>query len=110
MEKITIDDFKKVEIRIGTIEGVEEIESSEKLYKFSINLDEEQPRQVLGGFKLAYQKEELVGKQVLVVANLEPRQMMGLESNGMILAASNPEGKPVIISPIKEVINGTTIK
>lgn len=106
---ITIDDFKKIEIVVGTIDAVEEIEGSEKLYKFSINLGEE-TRQVLGGFKLAYQTEELLGKQVLVVANLEPRKLMGLESQGMILAASDSDGKPVIISPVKEVTNGTIIK
>lgn len=107
---ITIEDFKKVEMRVGTIEAVEEIEGSEKLYKFSMNLGEETPRQILGGFKLAYSKEELIGKQVLVVTNLEPRKLMGLESHGMILAASDSDGKPAIISPIKEVASGTPIK
>ncbi len=106
---ITIDDFKKLEIKIGTIESVEEIEGSEKLYKFTINLGEE-TRQILGGLKPSYQKEELLGKQVLVLDNLEPRKMMGLESQGMILAASDSEGKPVIVSPINDVPNGTVIK
>lgn len=106
---ITIDDFKKIEIKIGTIETVEEIEGSEKLYKFSINIGTE-TRQILGGLKTSYQKEELLGKQVLILTDLEPRTMMGLESQGMILAASNSDGKPVIISPIQEVPNGTSIK
>jgi len=107
---INIDDFKKVEIKVGTIKSVEEIEGSEKLYKFSIDLGEPEPRQVLGGLKLSYQPDELVGKQVLIAANLEPRKLMGLESQGMILAASDSEGKPVIVSPIKDVGNGTVIK
>ena len=107
---INIDDFKKVEIKVGTILTIEEIEGSEKLLKFSIDLGEAEPRQILGGLKLAYQPNELIGKQVLVAANLEPRKLMGLESQGMILAASNSEGKPVIISPITEVPSGTGIR
>lgn len=107
---ISIDDFKKLNIVVGTVESVEEIEGSEKLYKFSINIGEEQTRQVLGGLKLSYQKDELLGKQVLVLANLEPRKMMGLKSQGMILAASDSDGKPVIISPIKPIANGSMVK
>ena len=110
---ISIDDFKKLNIVVGTIEGVEEIEGSEKLYKFLINIGTG-TRQILGGMKLSYSPTELIGKQVLVLENLEPRKLMGLESQGMILAASGDspgsEGKPVIISPIKEVANGSTIR
>ena len=106
---IAIDDFKKLNIVIGKIESVEDIEGSEKLYKFDINIGEEK-RQVLGGLKLSYSKEELLGKQVLVLANLEPRMLMGLESQGMILAASNENGLPVIISPIKETPPGSQIR
>jgi len=76
---ITIDDFKKLDIVVGTIESVEEIEGSEKLYKFGINIGVEK-RQILGGLKLSYNKDELLGKQVLVLVNLEPRILMGLES------------------------------
>lgn len=106
---INIDDFKKLNIVVGTIESVEDIESSDKLYKFTINIGEEK-RQILGGLKLSYQKEELINKQVLILANLEPRIMMGLESQGMILAASDENGKPVLIQPIKEVSNGSKIR
>lgn len=106
---ITIDDFKKLNIVVGSIESVEEVEGSEKLYKFTVNIGNE-TRQVLGGLKLAYTKEELLGKQVLVLANLEPRMLMGLESQGMILAASDESGKPVLISPIKSVPNGSVIR
>ncbi|MEX2053093.1 MAG: methionine--tRNA ligase [Candidatus Paceibacterota bacterium] len=96
-------------IVIGTVESVEEIAGSEKLYKFMIDIGTEK-RQVLGGLKLSYQPEELLNKQVLVIENLEPRKMMGTESQGMILAASNEDGKPVIIQPTKEVPNGSTIR
>lgn len=107
---ITIDDFKKIEIKVGTIETVEEIEGSEKLYKFAIDIGEAEPRQILGGLKSSYTREELQNRQVLVIANLEPRKLMGLESQGMILAASDSDGKAVIIQPLKEVPNGTIIK
>lgn len=105
---VTIEDFKKINIVVGTVESVEEIEGSEKLYKFTINIGTE-TRQVLGGLKPSYAKEELLGKQVLVLANLEPRMLMGLESQGMLLAASDSDGKPIIISPIKSIPNGSTI-
>lgn len=106
---ITLDDFKKLNIMVGTIESAEEIKGSEKLYKFTINVGTE-IRQILGGLRLAYSPDELVGRQVVVLANLEPRKLMGLESNGMILCASDSEGKPVIISPLTPVANGTTIR
>ncbi len=106
---ITIDDFKKLDMVVGTIESVEEIEGSEKLYKFAINIGTE-TRQILGGLKPSYAKEELLGKQVIILANLEPRQLMGVESQGMILAASDKDGKPVIITSEKSVANGSIIR
>ena len=106
---ITIEDFKKLNIMVGTVESVEEIEGSEKLYKFMINIGLE-TRQILGGLKLSYQPDELLGKQVLVLENLEPRQLMGLESQSMILCASDENNKPVIIAPEKQVANGSIIR
>ncbi|MBI2063541.1 MAG: methionine--tRNA ligase [Candidatus Yanofskybacteria bacterium] len=106
---ITIEDFKKLNIVVGTIENVEEIEGSEKLYKFTINIGTE-TRQVLGGLKPSYQPSELLGKQVIVLGNLEPRQLMGFESQGMILCASDESDKPVIITPEKPVANGSIIR
>jgi len=105
----SIDDFKKINIVVGTIESAEDIEGSEKLLKFMVNIGAE-TRQILGGFKNAYSPEELVGQQVLVLENLEPRKLMGMESQGMILAASDEDGKPVIIQPLKKVNNGAIIK
>ena len=107
---IIIDDFKKLNIVTGTVESVEEIEGSEKLYKFTVNIGSETPRQILGGLKLSYSADELLGKQILVLENLEPRAMMGLESQGMILAVSDEEGKPVLIQPLKPVANGSILK
>ena len=106
---INIDDFKKLNIVVGAIESIEDVEGSDKLYKFTVNIGQEK-RQLLGGLKLSYQKEELLDKQVLVIENLEPRKMMGLESQGMILAASDESGNPVIVQPLKKVQNGSIIK
>ena len=117
---ITNEDFKKLNIVVGTIENVEEIEGSEKLYKFIINIGlpphslmsggGAETRQILGGLKPSYQPSELLGKQVIVLENLEPRQLMGFESQGMILCASDELGKPVIIAPEKPVASGSIIR
>ena len=106
---ITIEDFKKLNIVVGTIESVDEIEGSEKLYKFVVNIGTE-ARQILGGLKLPYPKEELVGKQVLILANIEPRMLMGFESQGMILCASDSDDKPVITQPLSPVPYGSAIR
>lgn len=113
---ITIDDFKKLNIVVGTIESAEYIEGSEKLLKFMINIGpsassgQAETRQILGGLKPSYTPEELIGKQVLILENLEPRKLMGLESQGMILCPSDEDGKPVIVQPLKNVPNGAIIK
>lgn len=87
---ISIEDFKKIEIKIGHIIKAENIEGSDKLLKLSVDFGEEVPRQVLSGIaKYFTNPEELVGKKCAFATNLEPRKMMGLESQGMILAVSN---------------------
>ena len=106
---ITIDDFLKVELKVGTVLEAEEVEESEKLIKLKVDLGEEEPRQVLAGVKQFYKPEEFVGKHVIVVANLEPRMMLGLESAGMMLAADSEEG-PVFLTPSKQVPPGTKIR
>lgn len=104
---ITIDDFAKLELRVGTILEAEEISGSEKLLKLKVDLGEEQPRQILSGIKQWYKPVQLMGKQAVFIANLQPRMMMGLESNGMILCADS--GKPVIIKPSSKVPSGVRI-
>ncbi len=104
---VTIDDFAKLELKVGTVLEAEEVEGSEKLIKLKVDLGEETPRQILAGIKKWYSAEDLIGKQIAVVANLEPRMMMGLESQGMILAAGD---KPVLLMPQKEVSPGTKIR
>ncbi len=106
---ITIDDFSKVELKVGTVLSAEEVEGAEKLIKLMVDLGEEKPRQVLAGVKQWYKPSDLVGKQVVVVANLEPRMMMGLESQGMMLAADSEDG-PVFLTPQKEVPPGTKVR
>lgn len=106
---ITFDDFSKVELKVGTIIEAQEVEESEKLIKCIVDLGEEKPRQILAGVKQWYKAEDLIGKQVVVVANLEPRMMMGLESSGMMLAADSPDG-PVFLTTSKEVSSGAKIR
>lgn len=108
MPNITIDDFYKVELRVGTILEGEEVEGSEKLLKFQVDLGEEKPRQILSGIKKWYKPKDLIGKQVVIVANLEPRMMMGLESQGMICAVG--EDKPILLKPSKKVPNGAKVR
>lgn len=104
---ITFDDFIKVELKVGTILTAEEVAGSEKLIKCMVDLGEEAPRQILAGVKQWYKPEDLAGKQVVVAANLEPRMMMGLESQGMMLAAGDE--KPVFLKPAKKLSPGAKI-
>jgi methionyl-tRNA synthetase len=109
MDKVTIDDFAKLEFKVGTVLEAEEIEGSEKLLKLSVDLGEETPRQVLSGIKLYYKPEDIKGKQFVFITNLEPRKMMGLESQAMIMAA-DAEGDVVLLIPEKEVPAGSKIR
>ena len=105
---ITIDDFAKLEIKVGTILEAEEIPGSERLLKLKVDLGEETPRQILSGIKQWYKPEYLIGKQFVFITNLEPRKMMGLESQGMILCAGTDK-KPVCLKPSLKVPNGAKI-
>ncbi|MBI5742466.1 MAG: methionine--tRNA ligase subunit beta [Candidatus Niyogibacteria bacterium] len=112
---INYDDFKKVELKIGRVLAAERVEGSEKLLKLQVDdgtkaeNGEAAPRQVIAGIGKKYAPEELVGQEIAFVANLEPRKLMGLESNGMILAAHDAEGLPVILNPGEEVPSGSKI-
>lgn len=105
---INFEDFAKVELKVGTILEAEEVEESEKLIKCKVDLGEGEPRQILAGVKQWYKAEDLKGKQVVVAANLEPRMMMGLESQGMMLAADGE--KPIFLKPSSKVPAGTKIR
>jgi methionine--tRNA ligase beta chain len=109
MNAITIDDLQKIEIRIGKILSAERVEGSEKLLKLSVDLGEALPRQILSGVaKAVTEPAELIGKMVPIVANLAPRMMMGLESNGMMLCADSD--LPVFLHPAQDVVPGALVK
>lgn len=109
MDQIKYDDFAKVQMQVATIEKVEDIEGADKLYKLSIDLGSEK-RTICAGVKQFYKKDELIGKQIIVVSNLEPRKMKGIESNGMLLAASNTDhSNVVLLTPDKKVDSGSKI-
>lgn len=103
-----IDDFLKLEFKVGTVLEASDIEGSEKLLKLIVDLGEESPRQILSGIKQWYTPEDLKDKQFIFIANLEPRMMMGLESQGMILAADGE--KPVPLIPAEKVPSGSKIR
>lgn len=110
---ITIDDFFKVELKIGEVLVCERIPKADKLLRFEIELGEEKPRQILAGLAEYYEPETLIGRKVVVVANLKPRMMRGLESQGMICAASLEDGtgpKPALATFLEEVENGARLK
>ncbi len=110
---IDIEDFLKVELRVGEILVAERIPKADKLLRFEIDLGEEKPRQILAGLAEYYEPEKLIGRKVVVVANLKPRMMRGLESQGMICAASLEDGtgeKPALAAFIENVDIGARLK
>src|SRR5579875_1227891 len=108
--KITIEDFAKVDLRAGTIISAEPIPGATKLLKLQVDIGSE-VRQVCAGIAEYYKPEELIGMKVVIVANLQPRKMRGVESNGMIVAASvGEQGKPVLVTFKEEVPNGARLK
>jgi len=109
-QKITIEDFAKVEMRVGEVLSAEKLPNATKLLKVMVDIGTE-VRQVLAGIAEHYQPEQLVGMKVVVVTNLQPRKMRGVESNGMIVAASvGDEGKPVLVTFKEEVPKGARLK
>jgi len=107
--KISIDDLAKVDLRVGVIKSAERIQGADKLLKLQVDIGEE-VRQILAGIALAYTPEELIGRKIVVVANLAPRKMRGLESNGMLLAASVEGGKPVLCTFGEDIAPGAKVK
>jgi methionyl-tRNA synthetase len=107
-DRIAIDRFKQVKLRVGTVRAAEPVPKSKKLLKLAVDLGDE-TRTVVAGIALAYRPEDLVGKQVVVVANLEPATLMGVESQGMVLAASI-DGTPVLLHPGQAVPAGTEVR
>lgn len=108
IEEITIDDFKKVQLRVAEVISCENHPNADKLYVLKLKLGEEE-RQVVSGIKKYYKPEDLVGKKVVVVANLKPVKLRGVESKGMILAAEDTEGNLTLVSTLEDIASGATI-
>jgi len=108
---IEIDDFAKVDLRVGQVLSAERVPKADKLLLLKVDLAEEQPRQILAGIAQYYEPEKLVGRKVVIVANLKPRKLRGFESQGMVVAASyGEEGRPVIATFTEDVPNGSRLK
>ena len=108
MENISFDDFKKVDLRVAQIKECEDVPGADRLYKLTIDVGEE--RQIVAGIKLHYTKEELIGKKIVIVANLEPRTLRGITSHGMLLAASNEDKTSVVLVVAdKDIPNGASV-
>ncbi len=108
--KITIDDFTKVDLRVARVLAAEPVKGANKLLKLSVDAGEGQPRTLVAGIAEAYQPEQLIGRKVVIVANLEPRKLRGIESNGMIVAASVEGGKPVLAAFLEDIPVGARLK
>ncbi|OGJ12498.1 methionine--tRNA ligase subunit beta [Candidatus Pacearchaeota archaeon RBG_19FT_COMBO_34_9] len=107
---INFSDWEKLDLRVGKITEVEEIENADKLYKLTVDIGNEK-RIVCAGIKEHYTKKELKGKKIILFANLAPRKMKGIESQGMILAAVNQdESKVILISPESDIEIGSKIR
>lgn len=110
-EYITIDDFAKIDLRAGTVVEARRVENTEKLIQLTVDIGETQPRQLVAGIAQEYKPEDLIGRKVIVVANLKPRKIRGIESNGMILAAAvGDEGRPVLAGFLEDVPNGARLR
>ncbi len=111
VQVIGIDDFIKVELRAATVLEAEKVPKADKLLRLMVDLGESQPRQILAGIAQHYSPEQVVGRKIIVVANLAPRKLRGLESNGMLLAASvGEDGRPVLATFTEDVPNGARLK
>jgi methionyl-tRNA synthetase len=107
--KITIDDFAKIELRVAQVKVAEKVKGADKLLRLEVDLGDE-VRQIVAGIAEAYAPETLVGRKVVIVANLAPRKLRGLESNGMIVAASLEGGRPVLAAFLEDVPVGARLK
>jgi methionyl-tRNA synthetase len=108
--EINIDDFVKVDLRVGLVKSAERVKGADKLLHLFVDIGEPEPRSIVAGIAAAYAPDTLVGRKVVIVANLAPRKLRGLESRGMIVAASLEGGKPVLASFLEEVPVGARLK
>ncbi len=104
---ISFDEFKKAELKVAEIKNVEDIDGADKLYKLEVDVGSEK-RTLVAGIKNAYKKEELIGKKIVVVTNLEPAKIRGITSHGMLLAATK-DGNVSLLTIDKKIENGANI-
>jgi methionyl-tRNA synthetase len=107
--RISIDDFMKIDLRVARVTAAERVPNSRKLMKLSVDVGTEQ-RTLVAGIAEAYEAEALVGRHVAIVANLKPAKLMGIESNGMVLAASPDGGKPALVGFDSDIAPGTRVR
>lgn len=107
--EISYSDFEKLDLRVGTIIDIEDIEGADKLYKLIVDLGDEK-RTICAGVKEHYSKKDLKGRQIILVVNLAPRKLKGIESRGMLLAASSEDhSKIILLSPEKRIDEGSKV-
>jgi methionyl-tRNA synthetase len=109
-QRISIDDFSKVDMRVGQILSAEPVKGADKLLHLKVDIGEPQPRTIVAGIAETYTSQELIGRKVVIVANLQPRKLRGIESNGMIVAGSIEGGKPVLAGFLEDVPIGARLK
>lgn len=112
---ISFSDFQKLDLRVGEIKGVFDVDGYDKLYRLKVDLGQGEVRTLVAGIKSKYSKEELVDWQVVIVANLEPKEIAGVESQGMLLAAveessGSDKGQPVLLMPCERVQPGAKVR
>ena len=108
--KIDIDDFVKIDIRVGQVLSAERVKGADKLLHLKVDIGEPEPRTIVAGIATVYEPEKIVGRKVAIVANLHPRKLRGIESNGMIVAASLEGGKPILAGFLEDVPVGARLK
>jgi methionyl-tRNA synthetase len=108
--RIGIEDFSKVDLRVGQVLSAEPVKGADKLLHMKVDIGEPAPRTIVAGIAEAYTPDQMIGRKVVIVANLQPRKLRGIESNGMIVAASLEGGKPVLASFLEEVPVGARLK
>ncbi len=108
--EITIDDFAKVDLRVGMVKSAEAVKGADKLLHLKVDIGEPEPRTIVAGIAKAYKPEQLVGRKVVIVANLAPRKLRGIESRGMIVAASLPDGPPILAGFHEDIEPGARLK
>lgn len=106
---LSIDDFQKMELRTAKVLSCEEHPNADKLLVLKVDVGEEEPRQLVAGLKQWYQPDDLVGRDVVIVANLEPATLRGVQSNGMLLAAQDGD-EVIVVSPEKPIKPGAVVR